>query len=194
MTDQVVTERITEADLMRPEYEDFEVVKGAWVEASTAMMGFLHVVVIDNLYLLLKPVVLRQQLGFVHTDGIKYVLHVNQAGIQTARKPDLAFIRKERIPAAFDWLNSPFTGAPDLAVEVLSPGQSTPDALSKIADYLRYGSAEAWLIYPAQRQLHRYRPGEDTPPEIYRDNDSFEPETLFPGLRLSIAALFVIEI
>lgn len=192
MTDQIVTERITEVDLMRSEYEDFEVVKGAWVEANTAMMGFLHTTIIDNLVLLVKPFVVERHLGMFHGDGVKYILHTDEHGIQTAYKPDCAFLRKGRLPADFDF-NRPFYGAPDLAVEVLSPGQSTPDALSKIADYLRYGSAEAWMIYPTQRQLHRYRPGEDTPPEIYHDNDSFEPETLFPGLRLSIAALFVIE-
>jgi Uma2 family endonuclease len=192
MTEHVIKERITEADLMRPEVEDFEVIKGEWVEENSAMMGFLHTTIIDNLVLLIKPFVVQQRLGMFHGDGVKYVLHTDEHGIQTAYKPDCAFLRKGRLPADFD-PNRPFYGAPDLAVEVLSPGQSTPDMLNKIADYLRYGSEEAWLIYPAQRQLHRYRSSEDTPPEIYRDSDTLQPETLFPGLMLPIAALFVIE-
>lgn len=176
---------------MRPEYEWFEVVNGEWVEIDTNMMGFLHTVVIHNLYDILKPFVKTNDLGYVHGDGLKYILAVDETGIETSRMPDLAFLRKGRIPADFD-IQRPFSGAPDLAVEVASPGQTTAELLGKIADFLKYGTEEAWLIYPMKRQLHRYRRGEEAP-EYYKENQTLQAETLFPGLTIKVADLFIVE-
>jgi hypothetical protein len=124
MTDQIRT-GISEDDLMRPEHEWCEVVNGEWVEIDTDMMGFLHTVVIHNLYDILKPFVKTSDLGYVHGDGLKYILAIDETGIETSRMPDLAFLRKGQIPVDFD-IQRPFSGAPDLAVEVASPGQTTP--------------------------------------------------------------------
>jgi hypothetical protein len=190
MTDQIRA-GISEADLMRPEYEWFEVVNGEWVAIDTDMMGFLHTVVIHNLYDIPKPFVKTNDLGYVHGDGLKYILAIDEAGIETSRMPDLAFLRKGRIPADFD-IQRPFFGAPDLAVEVASPGQTTAELLGKIADFLKYGTEEAWLIYPMKRQLHRYRRDEQAP-EIYRDTQTIQSEALFPGLTIKIADLFIVE-
>jgi Uma2 family endonuclease len=191
MTDQIRI-GITEDELVRPERENFEVVGGEWVEIDTDMMTFIHVVVIDNLYDMLKPFVKEHQLGFVHTDGMKYVLHVNEYGVETARKPDLAFLRKGRIPHGFDFYGSPFPGAPDFAVEVASPGQTTTELVGKIADFLKYGTEEAWLIYPVKHELHRYRRGEEVP-EFFKEGQSVQSETLFSGLTIQVADLFRIE-
>lgn len=182
--------RITIDDLARMDDEWVEVINGELVEADTDMMGILHTLVIHNLYDFLKPFVKTRQLGYVHTDGLKYILHVTDDGVETARTPDLAFLRKGRITPDFD-LNRPFIGAPDLAVEVASPGQTSADLLAKIADFLQCGTEEAWLIYPMKRELHRYLRHEPAP-DVYRDGDSFE-SALFPGLVIKLADLFVTE-
>jgi Uma2 family endonuclease len=147
--------------------------------------------VIDNLYELLKPYAKRKNLGFVHGDGLKYILNMDEFGIRTSRTPDLAFLRKGRILPEMD-MDRPFHGAPDLAVEVTSPGQTTADMLAKAADFLLYGTEEVWIIYPTKRELHRYRGGEEVP-EVYTDAQTFQPEALFPGLSLKIADLFIVE-
>ncbi len=191
MTDQVKT-GVSEAELMRPENEWAEVIDGQLVETDTDMMGLLHTIVIDNLILVLKPFAKKHKLGLVHTDGVKYVLHVDENGIQIAFKPDLGFLRTGRIPPDFDLYRSPFPGAPNLAVEVVSPGQTTTDVLDKVTDYLKYRTEEVWVIYPIKRELHRYRRGEE-PPQIYTDSQSLQTEALFPGLNLQVADLFVVD-
>ncbi|MEO8610930.1 MAG: Uma2 family endonuclease [Chloroflexota bacterium] len=191
MVDQVRT-GVSITEWMRPEYERTEVVNGVLVEVDTDMMGLLHTIIIDNLILILKPFAKQHKLGLVHTDGVKYILYVDENGIQTAYKPDLAFLRNGRIPVGFDLYRDPFPGAPDLAVEIISPGQTTADMLEKAADYLRYGTEEVWIIYPMKRQLHRYRGGEEVP-EVYAGDTIFHPEALFPGLSLKVADLFIVE-
>lgn len=186
MTDQVKA-RITPDDLMGDAW--VEVVNGELVEVDTNMMGFLHTIVIHSLYDKLKPFVKLHKLGYVHGDGLKYILHVDEDGVQTSRTPDLAFLRKGRIPHADD--ERPYSGAPDFAVEVASPGQTPADMLEKVADFLRYGTEEVWLIYPMQRTIYRYRRTEAAP-EVFHDTDSIE-SAFFPGLSITVADLFVME-
>ncbi len=190
MAEQVKT-RITEDELIRMGDAWVEVVDGELVEIDTNTMTLLHAIVIDNLAEILRPVIRANKLGLVHGDGLKYILAVDERGVQTAYIPDLAFVRKARIPPDSD-LNRLIHGAPDLAVEVQSPGQATSDLLDKAADYLKYGAEEVWIIYPVKRELHRYRRGEE-PPEVYTETQSVQAETLFPGLSIKIADLFVVE-
>lgn len=85
--------RITTADLMNDEW--VEVVDGELVEVDTDMMGFLHMTVIHNMYDTLKPFVKLHKLGYVHGDGLKYILHFDENGVQTSRTPDLAFYGRD---------------------------------------------------------------------------------------------------
>lgn len=182
---------VDQTELMLPEYERYEVMNGDLKEIDTEMMGLLHTIIIDNLLLILKPFAIFNKLGLVHGDGVKYVLLISQGSVQIAYKPDIGFLRKGRIPSGFDLYRQPFPGAPDLAVEVISAGQGTPEMLDKVANYLKYGTQEVWVIYPMQRELHRYQSGEIAP-EIYNDEESNQ-SGLFPGLTLKIADLFFVE-
>src|SRR5688572_17100862 len=119
---------VTEDELMRPENEWAEVIDGVLVETETDMMGLLHTIVIHNLYDRLRPFVKANKLGYVHGDGLKYILHIDENGIQTSRTPDLAFLHSGHDLTKLD-MQRPFYGAPNLAVEVASPGQSTADML-----------------------------------------------------------------
>ncbi len=181
---------ISEEELVRPERENFEVANGEWVAIDDVTL--LHIFIVDNLLDILRPFVKNHKLGIVHSAGVEYILYTSEKGIQTAYKPDLAFLRKGRIPEGFDLYRRPFPGAPDLAVEVVSHGQTTTDVLDKVADYLCYGTEEIWVIYPAKHDLHRYRRGEGAP-EYYAENQTVQAETLFPGLAIKVADLFHIE-
>lgn len=153
-------------------------------------MGLEHTIIIHNLYDLLRPVV---RSGFIHGYGLKYILAAADDGsVIASRTPDLAFLRRGRIPDDFD-RRRPFPGAPDLAVEVASPGQSLPTLLDKVADYLRYGSEEVWMIYPQQRELHRYRQDSQRP-QVYAEGESFTPDALFPGVTVDVSAVFADDV
>ena len=62
--------------------------------------------------------------------------------------------------------------------------------MDKIQDYLIEGSEEVWVIYPKLRALHRHLRDDPDNVRIYHEDDTLEPESLFPGLKISIAACF----
>lgn len=194
MTDYVIASEqiITEADLICWEAEGrwVEVVDGQMIEVDTAMMTFAHADIIANLYDILKPFAKTHDLGYVHGDGLQYILAVDEQGIRTVRTPDLAFLRKERVPHGAD-RHRPLHGAPDLAVEVMSPGQGIVEILDRLSDYFKAGTEEAWVIYPLKQELHRYR-RDDPGMEIFRVDDRLE-SALFPGLALAIGDVFAVE-
>lgn len=125
-------------------------------------------------------------------DGLTYVLKVSDSSVQKTRLPDLSYIKPGRIPANFDW-SQPFPGAPDLAVEVVSPNEDATELQGKIRDYFEAGTEEVWVIYPDHRTLHQYRRADPTTVRLYNADDTLEPAGLFPGLALQVADLFVIR-
>lgn len=183
--------RITEDDLLQLDEDKwYEVVDGQLIE-GVEIGGLTHVIVIDNLFWLLRPFVRQHHLGRVHTDSLTFILHVNADGVENTRIPDLSFIRRGRVPANFDKARG-FPGAPDLAVEVVSPNNRPAELMRRVSDYLRFGSEQAWLLYAARKELHQYF-ADGTPPRIYKADDTLIAETLFPGLSIHIADLFIDE-
>jgi Uma2 family endonuclease len=66
-----------------------------------------------------------------------------------SRMPDLLFISNERLAQ----LTSPrFEGAPDLVVEIVSPGSVREDKVRKFSEYEQAGVGEYWIIDPRPRQ------------------------------------------
>ena len=69
-------------------------------------------------------------------------------------QPDIVFVSKERLNI-FTALN--LRGAPDLAVEIVSPGSVRLDRVRKRALYARYGIAEFWIVSPGERTVEVLR-------------------------------------
>jgi len=63
------------------------------------------------------------------------------------RNPDVAFIATQAL-SSMDVDRTPIEGAPDLAIEVISPGNSAQDMLTKIHQYLEAGCQAVWVFYP----------------------------------------------
>jgi Uma2 family endonuclease len=191
VTDQVVT-RITQEDLQRLDAEDkwVEVVDGEIVEGEHEVT-FLHLIIIQNLYDILKPYVAANKLGSVFMDGARYILAGSPQDIRRAHKPDFSYLRAGRIPPDFDWTGD-FAGAPDFAVEVASPGQTNTILLPRIASYLQAGTEEAWLIYPWRKELYQYRRDAEVP-ATYQSTDTIDTSALFPGLNLVVKDFSLLE-
>ncbi|MGA8026091.1 MAG: Uma2 family endonuclease [Bryobacteraceae bacterium] len=63
---------------------------------------------------------------------------------------------KERIGA-----NGPddyFEGAPELAVEVVSPSDPTDGLEIKVEQYLKSGAKQVWVLYPRAKHVHVFHP------------------------------------
>jgi Uma2 family endonuclease len=73
----------------------------------------------------------------------------------TIRGPDVAFVRRERVPGDEMRLQAlPF--APDVAVEVVSPSNSAAELQEIVVRYLASGSSSVWVFYPSTRQVLVY--------------------------------------
>lgn len=187
----IVETIITEDDLIRLDAKGqlFELVNGELVEMNP--VGLQHSDITGTVYRTLYDFAIPRKLGRVNMDSLIYVLHIHpETGKRTARVPDTSFTRKGRLPKDFDRAR-PFPGAPDLAVEVVSPGEDADDLMGKIRDYLRYGTQQVWVLYPGPVELHQYIQGEKGS-RIYFEADILDGGTLLPGFSVRVGDFFVL--
>lgn len=171
-----------------------ELLDGQYVEVQEGIVTILekkmtwtHTLIIRAIFRILDAYVLQRQLGQVLPDGARYVLVSNQNGIRRTCQPDLSFVREGRIPSDFDW-DGDFYGAPDLAVEVISPGQSNRKLTQKVFCYLEAGTEEVWFINSTKKTVTQYR-ADETEPHVYTGDEAIITP-LFPELSLVTSALF----
>lgn len=103
----------------------------------------------------------------------------------TVRGPDAAFISQGRVPDPD--LVGYLAIAPDLVVEVLSPGDRAGEVQSKVSDWLTAGSRLVWVIDPVRRHGVVYRP--DTSVGLLSENDSLDGEDVLPGFSCRLAEI-----
>ncbi len=105
----------------------------------------------------------------------------------TVRIPDCSFIRAERVereaPERGIW-----PGAPDLAVEVLSPSNRFTAMIEKVEDYLSAGVRLVWVIDPEARVAFSYAP--NRPVLRVPENGTLSGEDVIPGFSLSLAEIW----
>jgi len=104
-----------------------------------------------------------------------------------ARKPDVSFIRGERLPEG--WLADRFfTIAPDLAVKVLCPDDLAYEVDEKIRDYLDAAVQLIWMINPEQRVVMVHRADGGT--ARLKETDMLDGEKVIPGFSCRVGELF----
>ena len=114
-----------------------ELVYGVVREPPAPLYG--HQKVVGQLFHLLKMHVEKEQLGEVCISPIDVVLDEEAALVV---QPDVIFISKERSSI----IRNHIVGAPDVVVEVVSPGSEHRDRTIKVAWYRRYGVRECWIV------------------------------------------------
>jgi Uma2 family endonuclease len=103
------------------------------------------------------------------------------------RSPDLSLMRRERLPegkppAGF------IDGAPDLAIEIVSPSEDQKDLLQKVGEYFDSGAQEVWLLFPERKQVYRYRAPLEL--EILNADDRLTGGELLPQFAVRVSELF----
>ena len=73
----------------------------------------------------------------------------------TIRVPDVCFVSRERLAATSP--DGYVEGAPELAVEVVSPSESAEDLERKVTQYLGAGGRLVWVVYSETRHVHVFR-------------------------------------
>ncbi len=74
------------------------------------------------------------------------------------RTPDSSFVAAARVPDS-GLPDGYIDGAPDLAVEVVSPHDTERAILEKVGEYLDAGAVRVWVVRPATRTVTVYRAG-----------------------------------
>ncbi len=179
-----VTQLLTAEDLYAmPDVpgKRFELVRGELVEVPTA--GYPHAQLVRALLRLLDPFVVEHRLGEVFPDGLGYIIARNP---DVVRVPDVSFITRERVPAEGIQGFVPF--APDLAVEIVSPGDRAEDVYGKVREYLAAGVRLVWVFWPKYQAVSVHASG--APTRELSPDDELDGGDLLPDFRVGVAALF----
>ena len=105
----------------------------------------------------------------------------------TVLAPDVAFVRRGRLPAG-RLPTTYFPGPPDLAVEVVSPGDTAPEVQDKVQQWLRAGSKLVWVVEPRTRTVTVFRP--DGSATVLQEADTLSGEDIVPGFSLPLSQVF----
>ena len=100
--------------------------------------------------------------------------------------PDLTYTSYNRLSA--DWiLDEACPVAPELAIEIISPGQTFGDMAEKATDYIQAGVARVWLIDTKAKTITVFYP--NTLPQTFRENKVISDEIL-PELSITPQQIF----
>lgn len=105
----------------------------------------------------------------------------------TVRGPDISFLAADRIPS--EGLPAGFIpGAPDLAIEIVSPNDTASEVQAKVQDYLTHGTRLVWVVEPKTRTVLVCR--QDGSAGLLDLDDALDGEDVLPGFVLPLRELF----
>ena len=105
----------------------------------------------------------------------------------TVLAPDAAFVRQERVEAVGDG-DGYFPGAPDLAVEVISPSDRYTEVDEKVAEWLAAGTSMVVVVNPRNRTVRVHRPTTDS--VLLTEEDTLDGGDVVPGWEMPVADIF----
>ncbi len=159
-----------------------ELVRGELVTVVSPA-GVEHGRIVSRIDSRISQFVEQRRLGIVTTAGPGFQIACDP---DTVRAPDVAFIRAERVPTSP--LMEFFLGAPDLAVEVVSPSDRATELLAKVQDWLEAGCRAVWVIDPLQRTAWICR--SDKLMAILHASDVLPGDDILPGFSVPVAEIF----
>ncbi len=179
----IATLEMTAEDLMRMPDDGlrYELVKGEIRRMAPAGAPHGHVAV--RLTWRLAQYVEANNLGavFAAETGFKIAQDPD-----TVRAPDVAFVARERIPSG-GMPSGYWPGAPDLAVEVVSPGDSYVEVEDKVLDWLEAGTHMVIVVNPGKRVVSVYRALKAV---VLTENDVLDGADVVPGWSVPVKDLF----
>ena len=140
----------------------------------------------DNLYASLSPFVRTHRLGCLAPPDVAYRLTDD-----TIVMPDISFMSTPRLaridPAAPGFA----TVAPDLAVEILSPGNRPVAIREKMDVMFAAGTRLIWIVHPADRSVAIYRRPEP-PDAVLGEADLLDGQDVLPGFSMPVKDIFIL--
>jgi Uma2 family endonuclease len=161
----------------------YELVKGELITMSPS--GSEHGAVVVNVTVLVGQHVKANNLGIVFGAETGFKIADNP---DTVLAPDVAFVRREHIPES-GVPKKYWPGAPDLAVEVLSPGDTAREVEEKVGRWLAAGARLVWTVNPRRKSVTVHRAPKDA--FTLSENDELDGEEVVPGFRCRVSEIFV---
>ena len=110
-------------------------------------------------------------------------------GARYSPVPDVSVYRWDRIPRDRDGtVADVFSVPPDVAVEILSPGESRRQQTEKCLGFLQRGTPAALFVDDARLSVTLFRSGSD--PAVLRGGDVIDLTDVVPGLRFTVDDVF----
>lgn len=157
----------------------YELVDGKIVVSPA---GMRHSEVACKILYLIQNFLEQHPIGKAYTADVGIVLPN-----ENVRSPDVTYVRLEKLPNG----ESPETFGhvvPDLAVEVLSPGDSARRIGQKIGEYFECGVPLVWLVDPRRKTVTVYRSLSQT--EQLSSADTITAEPILPGFSAPVSKFF----
>jgi Uma2 family endonuclease len=170
-------ERLAQAEDLGP----CELIAGELLPMSPS--GHRHSWIALNVAVAIKVYLETHKLGgrVTGADG-GYIIARNP---DTVRVPDVGYVRAER---SHDEITGYFEGAPDLAVEVISPTDTWRLVFEKIEQWLAAGCSLVWVIDPETQTATEFR--SDAPQRRYQRGESLAGGKVIPGFQLPLEKIF----
>jgi Uma2 family endonuclease len=160
----------------------YELVKGELIRMSPT--GGEHGTIAATLTVIFGYYIKGNGLGLVFgaETGFKIA-----ADPDTVRAPDFAYVSRERIPES-GIPKGYWIGSPDLAVEVISPGDIYGEVEEKVIEWLDAGTRMVIVVNPRRRTATVYRSRKNV--KILADADELSGEDVLPGFSCQVSQFF----
>ncbi len=165
-----------------PDGDRYELVNGELIIVDNSGMEPGHFASVLNAFL--TTFVLSHKLGVICDSSTAFTMKTGNK-----RSPDVSFVAKDRLKGLKKLPKGFLQGAPDLAVEIISPSNNTFDEIhTKIVEYFDSGSKLVWVIHPDEESVLVYH--KPQPDKLLQRSDSLDGETIIPGFTVPLAELF----
>jgi Uma2 family endonuclease len=162
----------------------YQLIEGELKQMAPA--GHDHGRIVMELAVPLGQHVKSAKLGKVYAAETGFKIRSNP---DTVIAPDIAFIRQERVEA-IGRVKGYWEGAPDLAVEVISPGDTVSEVEEKVQSWLEAGARQVWIISPKLRTVTIYRSLSDI--STLTEKDILDGGGVVPGFSIPVTDIFAI--
>ena len=179
----VTVERLISAEelFQTPNLGRCELVRGELIMMVPA--GSEHGEIVGNLTILLGNFVKSHKLGKIMGAETGFIIRRDP---DTVRAPDVAFISTDRLPEKLP--QGYFDGAPDMAVEVLSPNDRASEVQGKIRDWLEAGCRAVWIVDPQTKSVTIYKSTHDI--VVLNTADTLTDAQVLPGFSAAVSEFF----
>jgi Uma2 family endonuclease len=160
----------------------YELVNGELIDVGNS--GAKHGYVCSILMIILGGYIYSQKIGAIFDSSTAFRLKSGNK-----RSPDFSFVAKDRLQGLEELPDGFLEGAPDLAVEILSPSNTVEEIHDKLVEYFDNGAQLVWVIHPKEHYVLVYRSSVQ-PDRLLKSTDLLDGEDIIPGFTLPVANLF----